>query len=1033
MKMDYKMFTLSASELKEYAFLQGFDINFSDYHTENNVQDISINPLIHYIQNWRKSNLVIPNEFNTFEYLHSAKDVLDSGENPLIHYLSVGMHEGRAPHLAGEMEDESFYSIHATLNNFDQAIEATYFELTGDQLNTYIKYHKNISFYNSICKQLENQKPEDGLLHIILNYNVTDSELALAEHELVDILLAQDKNKTEIATNEMLTFEASGENTVNNAVPESLQYEYDRSLQLGLDWSRFSEQNKLAIDSDPIVYYLENWKGSSLVLNDFNTQFYLETYPDVAAANMNPLLHYFEVGKHEGRLGSFQAVINTHYVSGGHEYNDLLPTIAIVCHESSATGAPLVGLNLGLSMSDAYNVVHIVLHESKLQQAFVDSSIFTLTHLRNNYGAIEILMNWLNNTFKLDSIICNSVETYEILEAASKFKMPVISLLHEFSEYTRPRGKITNTVINSDKVIVPAQIIADSAHKEMEVYSGFKNKPNNLIILPQGKLPFIPQSNGTNLTVEELRSKFNINKSDKVVVGAGYVQTRKGVDLFIEAAHKIKQQSRTKCKFIWVGGGFEPDWDMACSVWLQSQLDEYNLNEDFHFLSHQKSLDDVFTLADVYLLTSRLDPFPNVVIDALEADLPVVCFDRTTGCADFLKQNKANSAVVPFLDTTAMAKKTIRFLTAKNMKVGVNSKLVKDKLCFKNYVNSLVTIIEESKKAIKQREEIEKTIAESGLFNVDFYNNGNDEKAAIEYYVKTSLNGIHSTSPVPGFSVGKWFEKNQPKSNYIVPLYEQIKSGNKIQTHECINITGASTKVSTKKVAVHLHLYYFDLASDFAAYFACIPKGFDLYVTVCKPNMEEKVKKAFAKSGANKVDVIQVENIGRDVAPFFISLKDKIYKKGYDIVGHFHSKKSNDVDQGTGDRWRQYLLANLIGSKEAINDIFEPFESKKVGLVFAEDCHNIDYGKNKAYGDKLCDAMSIERLETATLFPLGTMFWANPEALSPLFELNMTDYLQQEPLPYDGSYMHATERLISHVVTQSGYELKTVYTQHTKW
>ena len=802
---------------------------------------------------------------------------------------------------------------------------------------------------------------------------------------------------------------------------------------LGIDWNYFLEKNSISDEHNPIAYYIKHKDEQDFDITDeFSTQFYRDTYPDVAESGMDLTLHYFTNGKNEGRLGSFNTLIEKHYLSGKLKYDETLPTIAIVCHESSATGAPLVGLNLGLSICDRYNVVHIVLHESNLQKEFVNNSIFTLTHLRNKSEPIKILMKWLNDTFKLDSIICNSVETYEVLEVASKLNIPVISLLHEFSEYTRPRGKITNTVINSDKVVVPAKIIADSAYKEMKEYFGLSNKPNNLIILPQGKLPFIPESNGSNLSVDELRKKFKINKLDKVIVGAGYVQTRKGVDLFIETAHKIQKQSRIKYKFIWVGGGFDPDWDMACSVWLQSQLDEYNLHDDFHFLSHQKSLDDVLTLADVYLLTSRLDPFPNVVIDALQADLPVVCFDRTTGCADFLKENKSNSAVVPFLDTTAMAKKALSFLTTKHKKAGLNRELVKNKLSFKNYVNSLISIIEESKVTIQQRAEIESVIADSGLFDASFYNKG-EEKSAIEYYVKTSLNGIHSTSPTPGFSVGKWFENNQPESVYTVPLYEKIKSGLPINTHECIKVTGECQNVSTKKVAVHLHLYYFDLAEDFAAYFSCLSKGFDLYVTVCEENMEEKVKYAFSNIGAGKVEVVEVENIGRDIAPFFISLKEKIYNKGYDIVGHFHSKKSNDVDEGTGDRWRKYLLANLIGSKQAINDIFEPFENKNIGLVFAEDCHNVDFGRNKAFSDKLCDAMNIERLEIATLFPLGTMFWARPEALSPLFELNMSDFLQQEPLPYDGSYMHATERLISHVVTQKGYKLKTVYTKNTKW
>lgn len=804
---------------------------------------------------------------------------------------------------------------------------------------------------------------------------------------------------------------------------------------LGIDWSAFAANNNIPEDENVIAYYMKNYTKQDFVVgDDFSSSFYRETYPDIAKSNCDPMLHYFCHGKNEGRVGSFQALFNQHYVGGKLKYNPELPSIAIVSHESSATGAPLVGLNLGLSIVDNYNVIHIVLHKSSLQQEFINNSVFILTHLRNKDNAtIQMLIKWLHAQFNLDALICNSVETYPVLEAASELDFPIISLLHEFSEYTRPRGKITNTFIHSHKVVVPAKIIAESAYKEMHDFFGIKNMPNNIVVLPQGKLPFIPESNGSNLSVEQLRKKFSIRPTDKVIVGAGYVQMRKGVDLFIDAAAKIKKRSAKPCKFIWVGGGFEPEYDIGCSVWLQSQLEEFGLLDDFFFLNHQKSLDDVFTLADVYLLTSRLDPFPNVVIDALQADLPVVCFARTTGCAEFLQENQSNSAVVPFLDTSAMANKAVNFITKKSTKRNLNRQLVKEKLCFTQYVNKLATIIDEAKQLMQQRASIEATIIESKAFNTGFYAQGADAKSAIEYYVKTSLNGIHSKSPVPGFSNGKWFENHQPDSLYVVPLYEAIKAGQEIKTHECKIITGNSLVESKKKIAVHLHLYYFDLAHEFSVYFSCLPDGFDLYITVCESGLEEKVKAAFAATGASKIEVIEVENIGRDVAPFFISLKDKVFNRGYDIIGHFHSKKSNDVDHGTGDRWRKYLLSNLIGSVQGINEIFGLFEDPEIGLVFAEDSHNVDFGKNKSFSDTLCDAMKISRLECATIFPLGTMFWAKPDALAPLFELPMQNFLQAEPLPYDGSYMHATERLISHVVTETGYKFSSVYTQGTKW
>ena len=41
--------------------------------------------------------------------------------------------------------------------------------------------------------------------------------------------------------------------------------------------------------------------------------------------------------------------------------------------------------------------------------------------------------------------------------------------------------------------------------------------------------------------------------------------------------------------------------------------------------------------ADVYALTSREDPFPSVVMEALDAGLPVVAFRSTTGCENLIE------------------------------------------------------------------------------------------------------------------------------------------------------------------------------------------------------------------------------------------------------------------------------------------------------------------------------------------------------------------------------------------------------------
>jgi lipopolysaccharide biosynthesis protein len=55
------------------------------------------------------------------------------------------------------------------------------------------------------------------------------------------------------------------------------------------------------------------------------------------------------------------------------------------------------------------------------------------------------------------------------------------------------------------------------------------------------------------------------------------------------------------------------------------------------------------------------------------------------------------------------------------------------------------------------------------------------------------------------------------------------------------------------------------------------------------------------------------------------------------------------------------------------------------------------------------------------VFPVGSMFWARVPALSALLGLGLRweDY-PEEPVPYDGTILHAIERMLPIVATASG-------------
>ncbi|WP_022942085.1 rhamnan synthesis F family protein [Psychromonas hadalis] len=926
----------------EYFVLNSEQLDWSEYIVDNELVSTE-DAISHYINNWETMRPVVNGQFSTEFYLSKYEDIAESQTNPLMHYLSIGKGEGR----------------------------------------------------------MGIQKSE----------------------EVIDLL----------ATSQQHEF---------NLLSTTQQHEFDSLSKHTIDWSLYYSHNNVQLKdqlSSPLMHYLMNWKSSDLEIpRFFITSLYLGQYPDIKDSEINPLFHYALHGEQEGRIGYFD--LAEHIKVGGEEYNENFETLIVVCHESSATGAPLVGYNISEQWKKKYNVVNIVLKERQLHSAFEQSCFLIISDLQGTGPNIaRIVLNWLIRKYPVKVIICNSAETFPLLQAANELDIPTVSLVHEFSEYYW-KGRILHTSYFADRVVVPAAIIRDSMLKEFKELDKIKEEPNHIRIKPQGKLPFIPEGHGEIDSIDTLYKKLGIKNKDntKIILGAGYVQIRKGVDLFISMAKQVKECYQSNCKFVWIGAGYEPDTDFAYSNWLQTQIEKSGLINDVIFLDHQKNLDNILAITDVFALTSRLDPFPNVVIDALQKNVHVACFEGSTGCAEFMKEHQADCSIVDYLDTFKLAE-AITVQLKKKSTIKVNRDIVKKHLCFDKYLQFLEKTIDEACAFRKEIVEAKKVIRASQQFDYKFFGMGETEEIALNLYTQLALKGVHLFNPKVGFNEKHWLSVNRTDDIYQIPLYEELKICRVPTTHNCLKIKDISINPSNIdfKYAVHLHLYYIDLAEEFSSYFTNLPGQFDLYITHVGVDDDEIIANSFATCGANKVTLKKVDNVGRDVIPLFKELCDEMTQGNYEVIGHFHSKKSaavsNETDDFSGDAWRIFLLETLIGDKNSASQVLALFNENATGLVIAEDRHCVDMGENKFFTDKMCDAMKIKKMQFSNIFPVGTMFWARTEAILPLFQMKWDEFIEDEPLPYDGSYMHATERLISHVVTESGYKCSGVFTQGISW
>ena len=130
---------------------------------------------------------------------------------------------------------------------------------------------------------------------------------------------------------------------------------------------------------------------------------------------------------------------------------------------------------------------------------------------------------------------------------------------------------------------------------------------------------------------------------------------RKGLDLFVEAGLALLNSIPRSADG--VGGTSEAETLAAA----EARIAESGSGDRFLFPGLVEEPDVFFAGADVYLMTSREDPFPLVVLHALDAEIPVIGFEGAGGFVELL--SRGCGILVPYLDTAAMAAAANRVLT----------------------------------------------------------------------------------------------------------------------------------------------------------------------------------------------------------------------------------------------------------------------------------------------------------------------------------------------------------------------------------
>ena len=232
-------------------------------------------------------------------------------------------------------------------------------------------------------------------------------------------------------------------------------------------------------------------------------------------------------------------------------------------------------------------------------------------------------------------------------------------------------------------------------------------------------------------------------------------------------------------------------------------------------------------------------------------------------------------------------------------------------------------------------------------------------------------------------------------------------------------------------VAVHAHIFYKHLLDEIITKTNNIPTKFDLYISTDTMEKMEFIKDyTDIYSRANNVSIKIFENKGRDILPFLIQIGEVMDK--YKYLCHLHTKKT--LNPNVGERWRIYLLNNLLGTTELISEILSDFENnEKLGFIFPENFYKIlQYTMYVEPNIKV----SMKYLFTKLLpeyefpsgyfdFPGGDMFWARTKAIYQIFKIDLRNDIQIKKGSID--ILYAIERLWLFIVKKNGFYYKKYF------
>lgn len=303
------------------------------------------------------------------------------------------------------------------------------------------------------------------------------------------------------------------------------------------------------------------------------------------------------------RAGTERAVSNLSNLLATHNHNVYIISIDS-CSGSGAyeliNGVFIIHLNIGLVK--ASKIKKISCYKKLIAELKNNIKKYDLDYIIGTYSSINILLPMFRKQTK--TIGCEHFN----FNSANKFHK-----LLRFMFYRK-----------LDAVVVLTK--QDAVH-----YSFINEK--NLFVIPN------------SLSFER---NYKDIYSQKRVISIGRLSKQKGFDILIDVVEQISKRI-SDWKFTIVGDG-------ELREILKKKIYEKKLEDLIDIIPPTNSVLDIYNSASIYLMTSRWEGLPMVLLEAQACGLPIVSFDCPEGPASVI-HNEKDGFLIDFMDVTNMVNK----------------------------------------------------------------------------------------------------------------------------------------------------------------------------------------------------------------------------------------------------------------------------------------------------------------------------------------------------------------------------------------